>query len=88
MTGCIVKTGNRGRRWIDDPFTCEALDHIGITMTELECGVPNFVTQSMIHTGTVHILVVSGFNVGIVAFLVILLSSSFIIELFMRLVLG
>lgn len=34
--------------------------------------VPDFINQSMVHTGTVHILVVSGFNVGIVGFIVLL----------------
>jgi len=36
-------------------------------------GVPPFVTDMMMKSGTVHILVVSGFNVGIVAFIIILL---------------
>ncbi|MCM8771196.1 MAG: ComEC family competence protein [Candidatus Omnitrophica bacterium] len=34
--------------------------------------VPPFINQAMIYTGTVHILVVSGFNVGIVAFVLLL----------------
>lgn len=34
--------------------------------------IPASINQSMISTGTVHILVVSGFNVGIVAFIVLL----------------
>jgi len=34
--------------------------------------IPRFVNNTMIRSGTVHILVVSGFNVGIVAFLIIL----------------
>ena len=34
--------------------------------------VPALINDSMIKTGTVHILVVSGFNVGIVAFIIIL----------------
>jgi competence protein ComEC len=35
-------------------------------------GIPPFINSSMIKTGTVHILVVSGFNVGIVAFMLLL----------------
>jgi len=36
-------------------------------------GIPWFVSQGMMKTGTIHILVVSGFNVGITVFVVILL---------------
>jgi len=36
-------------------------------------GIPRLVSDSMIKAGTVHILVVSGFNVGIVAFMINLL---------------
>jgi competence protein ComEC len=36
-------------------------------------GIPRVVYDSMVKSGTVHILVVSGFNVGIVAFLIILI---------------
>jgi competence protein ComEC len=36
-------------------------------------GIPRFINNAMIKTGTVHILVVSGFNVGIVIFVFILL---------------
>ncbi len=35
--------------------------------------IPYFVTRSMMKSGTLHILVVSGFNVGIVSFVIILL---------------
>ena len=34
--------------------------------------IPQFINNSMIKSGTVHILVVSGFNVGIVSFMIIL----------------
>lgn len=34
--------------------------------------IPEFINSSMIKSGTVHILVVSGFNVGIVSFMIIL----------------
>ncbi len=34
--------------------------------------IPGFIIDSMVKTGTIHILVVSGFNVGIVAFMVLL----------------
>lgn len=34
--------------------------------------IPGFVNNLMVKTGTVHILVVSGFNVGIVAFIIVL----------------
>ena len=34
--------------------------------------IPGFIIDSMVKSGTIHILVVSGFNVGIVAFMVIL----------------
>lgn len=36
-------------------------------------GIPWYVADMMMKTGTVHILVVSGFNVGIVAFIIIML---------------
>jgi competence protein ComEC len=38
-----------------------------------KCGIPWLVNNLMIRSGTVHILVVSGFNVGIVAFIINLL---------------
>jgi competence protein ComEC len=34
--------------------------------------IPRFIIDSMVKSGTIHILVVSGFNVGIVAFVIIL----------------
>ena len=35
-------------------------------------GIPAYLNTAMMHVGTIHILVVSGFNVGIVAFIVLL----------------
>ncbi|MDD5044021.1 MAG: ComEC/Rec2 family competence protein [Candidatus Omnitrophica bacterium] len=35
-------------------------------------GIPAYLSTAMMHTGTIHILVVSGFNVGIVAFIALL----------------
>lgn len=51
-----------------DPLTASILN--AMLLGERK-SVPRFVNDAMIKTGTVHILVVSGFNVGIVAFIIL-----------------
>jgi competence protein ComEC len=50
--------------------------------------IPKFILDSMVKSGTIHILVVSGFNVGIVAFVIILILKLLRIPKTMRIILA
>ncbi len=83
----IRQPGNSGGKLISNSFWLRAKmqEVISRNLTDLPAGilsamvlgqkgnVPWLINNSMIRSGTVHILVVSGFNVGIVAFIINLL---------------
>ncbi len=50
--------------------------------------IPGFIIDSMIKSGTIHILVVSGFNVGIVAFMIVLVLKVLRIPKRLRIILS